>query len=259
MKTKKFTFLFCTLCFLFAAFTLPAAAKSKNIPKKLFLSRKEILLYVGESKNLWVEKIRPAKASPKVTWKSKTPKIASVSKNGKVTAKKAGKTVITAAAKKNPKVKALVKVTIKKRPKKQEKDCAFQANSFSDSIRLPPQAGRRYREPIIIRSKEDFDELIINNRQNKDFENSFLSEYKNMDFKKNSLIVLDTEGYSAEVLSCSTKLDASGKLQCLLKVRSHSYGSPPDGICYLPYIPSCKIALKISRKDEAMIDYFQIN
>ncbi len=137
MKTKKFTFLLCTLCFLFAIFTLPVAAKSKNVPKKLFLSRKEILLYVGESKNLWVEKVRPAKASAKVTWKSKKPKIAFVSKNGKVTAKKAGKTVITAAAKKNPKVKALVKVTIKKRPKKQEKDCVFQANSYPGTISAP--------------------------------------------------------------------------------------------------------------------------
>ena len=254
MKTKKLTLLLCTLCFFLAVFTLPAAAKSKSIPKKLFLSRKEILLYVGESKNLWVEKVHPAKASAKVTWKSKTPKIASVSKNGKVTAKKAGKTVITAAAKKNPKVKALVKVTIKKRPKKQEKDCAFQANFFSDSIRLPSQAGWRYGEPIIIRSKEDFDELFINYHLDKDFEN-----YKNMDFKKNSLIVLDTKIGSGEVLSCSTKLDASGKLQCLLKVRLHSYGSPPDGTYYLTYIPDYKIALKISRKDEAMIDYFQIN
>jgi len=68
MKTKKLTLLLCTLCFFLAVFTLPAAAKSKSIPKKLFLSRKEILLYVGESKNLWVEKVRPAKASPKVTW-----------------------------------------------------------------------------------------------------------------------------------------------------------------------------------------------
>ena len=120
MRTKKFTFLFCTLCFLFAAFTLPAAAKSKNIPKKLFLSRKEILLYVGESKNLWVEKVRPAKASPKVTWKSKKPKIASVSRNGKVTAKRPGKTVITAVSRQNPSVKSAIRIIVKKRPKKQK-------------------------------------------------------------------------------------------------------------------------------------------
>lgn len=264
MKTKKFTFLLCTLCFLFAIFTLPVAAKSKNVPKKLFLSRKEILLYVGESKNLWVEKVRPAKASAKVTWKSKKPKIAFVSKNGKVTAKKAGKTVITAAAKKNPKVKALVKVTIKKRPKKQEKDCVFQANSYPGTISAPPQA-EQHGAPIIIRSKEDFDEimnpLLTSHRFDNypDTRNSFLSEYANMDFKKDSLIVFVAKGYSAEVLSCSTNLDTSGKLQCLLKVRSHGGFSSSDGHVTLPYMPCCNIALKINRKNEAMIDYFQIN
>ena len=90
MKTKKLTLLLCTLCFFLAVLTLPVAAKSKSTPKKLILSRKEILLYVGESKNLWVEKVQPAKASAKVTWKSKKPKIASVSGNGKATAKKPG-------------------------------------------------------------------------------------------------------------------------------------------------------------------------
>lgn len=65
MKTKKLTLLLCTLCFFLAVFTLPAAAKSKSIPKKLFLSRKEILLYVGESKNLWVEKSTSCKSFPK--------------------------------------------------------------------------------------------------------------------------------------------------------------------------------------------------
>ena len=120
MKTKKLTLLLCTLCFFLAVLTLPVAAKSKSTPKKLILSRTEILLYVGESKNLWVEKVQPAKASAKVTWKSKKPKIASVSRNGKVTAKRPGKTVITAVSRQNPSVKSAIRIIVKKRPKKQK-------------------------------------------------------------------------------------------------------------------------------------------
>ena len=132
MKTKKLTLLLCTLCFFLAVLTLPVAAKSKSTPKKLILSRKEILLYVGESKNLWVEKVQPAKASAKVTWKSKKPKIASVSGNGKVTAKRPGKTVITAVSRQNPSVKSAIRIIVKKRPKKQEKTCSLTGKFYQD-------------------------------------------------------------------------------------------------------------------------------
>ena len=49
----------------------------------------------------------------KVTYKSSDPKIASVDKNGKITAKKKGKVKITATSKENKKIKAECEVKVK--------------------------------------------------------------------------------------------------------------------------------------------------
>ena len=120
---------------------LPAAAKAKPAPKKITLSREKIVLYKGESKKLIVEKTKPADASPKVTWTSKNKKVADVSKYGMITAKKPGRTTITAVSKKNPSVKAAVQVTVKKAPKKTEKNVPYQDTAwlpmnFSNSKRF---------------------------------------------------------------------------------------------------------------------------
>ena len=53
----------------------------------------------------------PITASDKVTWRTSNQKVATVNKNGKVTAKKAGKVTITVKA--NGK-KATCKITVKK-------------------------------------------------------------------------------------------------------------------------------------------------
>ncbi len=60
--------------------------------------------------------VSPAGASRKVTWKSSKKSVVSVSKNGKLTAKKAGKALITAITE-NGKT-AQCQVTVKKAPKK---------------------------------------------------------------------------------------------------------------------------------------------
>lgn len=60
--------------------------------KKPALSKKRIVLRVGKSKKLNVKRITK---KTKVRWKSKNRKIAIVSKNGKVTAKRAGKTTVS--------------------------------------------------------------------------------------------------------------------------------------------------------------------
>ena len=261
MKTKKLTLLLCTLCFFLAVFTLPAAAKSKSIPKKLFLSRKEILLYVGESKNLWVEKVRPAKASPKVTWKSKKPKIASVSRNGKVTAKKPGKTIITAVSRQNPSVKSALRIIVKKRPKKQEKTCSLTGKFYQDdysAIKFFCQCADN-NFCIILRSREDIQELISllkkDGLKNYDFNKCFLAEYKNMNFTKESLVLFFSEALPLQIISANTQFDALGKLQCTVKVQlKHDKSNDYPKVTW--YRPDSVTALRINRQDEAMIDYF---
>ena len=89
-----------------------AAAKPK-------LSKKSVSITVGKTKKITVKNAKKYK----VSWKMKSKKVASFKKSGKyavkVTAKKAGKTTLTAIIKKGKKTKKLVcKITVKKKAPK---------------------------------------------------------------------------------------------------------------------------------------------
>lgn len=84
-----------------------------NPVKSLKISAKSKSLKVGKSYKLKVT-IKPKNATnKKVTYKSSNKKVATVSKSGKITAKKKGKATITVTSKSNPKAKAKCKVTVK--------------------------------------------------------------------------------------------------------------------------------------------------
>lgn len=75
-------------CGLILCFHLPANAK-QNVK----ISRKKVVLTTGKSKKL---KLDGAKKKKKIRWKSSDKKVVSVSKNGKIKAKKNGSAVVTA-------------------------------------------------------------------------------------------------------------------------------------------------------------------
>ena len=94
-------------------------------PSRLYISPEKATLTVGSTKTIKVRKVKPAKASKAVTYKSSNKKVATVSKTGKVKAIKAGKATITVTSKKNKKVKAKAHITIKAKqvvPKPTEPD-----------------------------------------------------------------------------------------------------------------------------------------
>lgn len=68
--------------------------KGKVVTKKLTLSSKKLALQKGKKATLTVTR-NPITATEKLTWTSSNKKVATVDKNGKVTAKKAGKATIT--------------------------------------------------------------------------------------------------------------------------------------------------------------------
>lgn len=90
-------------------------AQAKTKAKKITLSATKKTMKVGATFKLKVKKVKPAKASKAVTWKTSNKKIATVSKKGVVKAKKKGSVVITAVSKSNKKVKAKCKITVKKK------------------------------------------------------------------------------------------------------------------------------------------------
>lgn len=78
--------------------------------KTIRLNKKKAVLHLGEMLNLKT-KLKPKGATAKIKWKSSKKKIASVSKNGTVTARKKGKAVITAQLPNGKKAKC--KITVK--------------------------------------------------------------------------------------------------------------------------------------------------
>lgn len=89
------------------------AATKKPTAIKLNISKKT--LYEGTTVTLKVKKVTPVKASSAVSWKTSNKRVATVTAKGKVTAKKVGTVKITAVSKSNKKVKAVCKITVKKK------------------------------------------------------------------------------------------------------------------------------------------------
>ena len=88
--------------------TTQAAPKAK----KIVMNKKSVKLEVGKTFKLKVKKVTPKKAGKAVSYKSNKPKIAKVSKKGKITAVAEGNAKVTVTSKKNKKAKTVVKVTV---------------------------------------------------------------------------------------------------------------------------------------------------
>lgn len=99
-------------CGLILCFYLPANAR-QNVK----MSRKKVVLTTGKSKKLKLDGVKKKK---KIRWKSSDKKVVSVSKNGKIKAKKNGSAIVTARyQKKKYKCKVLV---IPKAAKQEQKE-----------------------------------------------------------------------------------------------------------------------------------------
>ncbi|MCR5388668.1 MAG: carboxylesterase family protein [Lachnospiraceae bacterium] len=92
--------------------SLCTAAVTADTTKAPTLSKTKLTLTVGDKKTI---KVKNAPGNAKITWKSSKKAVAAVSKKGKITAKKAGKTNITAVVKVSSKTvaKPVCKVTVK--------------------------------------------------------------------------------------------------------------------------------------------------
>lgn len=86
-----------------------------TLVNSITLNKKKASLKVGKTLQLKIKKIKPADAvNQEVKWKSSDKKIATVDKDGKITAKKPGTCEITCTAKDGSKVYVKCKVTVKK-------------------------------------------------------------------------------------------------------------------------------------------------
>lgn len=101
-----------------AAMVLTTAAIPASAAAKPALNKTKLTMTVGNTATL---KVKNAAKKEKITWASKKKTVASVTSKGKVTAKKAGKTVVSATLKKAGKT-LKCNVTVKAAPAPQTKD-----------------------------------------------------------------------------------------------------------------------------------------
>lgn len=94
--------------------SLAVAPDTQAAPKtkKIVMNKKSVKLAVGEKYKLKVKKVKPAKASKKVTYKTTKKSVATVTKKGVIKAKAVGTAKIKVTSKVNKKAKATVKVTV---------------------------------------------------------------------------------------------------------------------------------------------------
>ncbi len=88
---KKIGVIYLTLCILLSGMSFNGYAGTVNAAKKPKLNWKVITIKVGKKKTV---KVKNLKKKSKVTWKSKNKSIATVSKKGKITGKKPGRTKV---------------------------------------------------------------------------------------------------------------------------------------------------------------------
>lgn len=112
----------------------PEASKVKLNEKKLTMGVKEKVTLKAT--------VLPAGASQKVTWSSSNKKVAVVNQKGKITAKRRGKTVITAVTANGKKITC--KVTVKKAPKKLTLKTTAKTLKAGKTFKIKTRLGKQF-------------------------------------------------------------------------------------------------------------------
>ena len=177
-------------------------ATQVNAATKPKLSKTKITMTVGQSKKLKVKGISKKRAK-RIKWKSSKKKVVTVTKTGKLKARKAGKATITA---KVGKKKLKCKVTVKKRKKK--------SNSSKKTVRLSKSS--------LTIQEDDIDDLTVYNATEKvkwsssDKNIATVKQYKS--YKNRALIYAHKKG------TAIITAKANGKtFKCTVKVTADAY------------------------------------
>ncbi len=125
---------------------IPTVGEAKKVlPKKITVEKKAVTLEVGDTYTIDYQ-VKPKKTTnKKVTFKSSKKKIASVTKKGKVTAKKEGTATITIRSKTKKSVKKKVKITVIE--KSEESKAGKEVNSGSESASVSVNSSNATLKP----------------------------------------------------------------------------------------------------------------
>lgn len=140
MKTwKKNLAILFIVSMLVSALPTNVQAASKS---EIKLSKKSLTLYVGKTATL---KLKGTKKTPK--WSSSKKSVATVTKKGKIKAKKKGTTVITAKlGKKKYKCKVTVKKDTRGNSTPQKQDSSVPSNNNTNNVTVTPSVASNYQK-----------------------------------------------------------------------------------------------------------------
>lgn len=130
-----------TTCLPYSAYA-KTNGKVKSV-KVTNVKNKKLKLKVGQSKKLKVKVVVKGKVSKKVTYKTSNKKVASVTKAGKIKAKKAGTAKITVASKANKKKKVVIKVTVVKKAQSTANNSGNNQNSGNSGSQGTTNSGNQ--------------------------------------------------------------------------------------------------------------------
>lgn len=223
--------------------------------KSLRLSAPAKEMYVKQKMQM---KVTPSSMKNKVKWKSSNSKIASVSKNGTVTAKKAGKVKIYAVSSKNNNKKAVYQLTVRN----------FKAKTLSsncwvirDGSSLIPSIGKKYK---VFQSQEEVSGFLKEDKKNGGYVSYYLEKklksYKKSFFKKNCLCVIyiTTVGSGSTPVSVeSIQLVQSGNGKVTAKLRAGIGVQGPDEN-WTADVATFYAVAELDKKDAQMIQGYAV-
>lgn len=222
--------------------------------KSLKISSPAKTMYVKQKIQM---KVMPSSMKSKVKWKSSDKKVATVSKNGTVTAKKPGKVKIYAVSSKNNKEKAVYQIKVKKF---QKKTLSANCSVISPSSEPLPSIGREYK---VFYSKKEIDGFLKADKDglyaSYDFKKK-LKEYNKSFFKKKSLCIvyITTEGSgSTPVMVESMQLvqDKKGKVTAKLRAGIGVQGPDEGWTCD---VASYYAVAELNKADAEMIQGYTV-
>lgn len=253
--------LFC-LCsgILFFSMSIGGKAAKPSEKCELIASQRKVTLYTGEKKELYLKKKKEKQIRwlPKsrenirqIRWMSKNPKIAQVSVNGTVTAKREGIVKIVASLRSDRKTNVSIKVVVKKRPQGQEKECAFSGKLFS---------GQHYgEEATVLRSREDCLEFLEKAKRSADKNcKREVRNCMNTNFKKDTVVLAGVGrgiDEKTELLGIRMKQDKKGRWYGAIEIKRSDV---VPGQAKRELGVSETVMVKLKKKDAVMANYFKV-
>lgn len=223
--------------------------------QSLKISAPATTMYVGQKIQV---KVMPSSMKRKVKWKSSNDKIASVTSNGKVTARKAGKVKIYAVSSKNNKQKAVYQLTVRKFKAK-----ALSSNCWviRDGSNPLPSIGKKYK---VFYSQEEVSEFLKEDKKNGRYVSYYLEKklksYPKNFFKKKCLCVIyiSTEGSgSTPVMVESIRLVQNKNGKVTAKLRAGIGVQGPDEN-WTGDVATFYAVAELNKKDAQMIQGYTV-